>query len=313
MSKRLQQMSLRYKELQSLIWKHKTRLVLTYLLYSLEMMGSLARPFLIGLAINDLIDHRYQGLMTLAGVHIIWLVISYVRHRIDTRTYSTIYTSIVKSLVHHSSLRSDVSRLSARSTLAKDLVDFMEYDVYFILEACYNIFGSLILLAYYQSSLVLLCMAILLPVSVISIWYSRRMRILQKSKNDEFEKQIDILSDGNTQGVHEHFSKLQQWHIRISDQEALNLGMMEIIVMVVICFSLLLSTDGTTSKVQAGDFIGIYYYLLKFLNGLDTIPYALQRWSTLADIMDRLAPNVTLNIKPIQKNDKATLDNPIAA
>lgn len=77
---------------------------------------------------------------------------------------------------------------------------------------------------------------------------------------------------------------------QISDQEAINFGIMEILVIVVIFFSLIITTDSATSPVLAGDFIGIYYYLIKFLNGLDTIPYALQRWSTLSDIVERLEP-----------------------
>lgn len=283
-------MLLKANEIKGLIWVHRSRLALTYILYTLEMAGSLIRPLLIGNAINDLINKSYEGLVILTIIHLSWLVISYFRHRFDTRTYSAIYTSIMKSLTSKDTQLNNISKLSARSSLTKDLVDFMEYDVYFILEAGYNIFGSLILLAFYQSSLVWLCLAILFPVGIIGMWYGRKMRRLQKSKNDELEKQVDVLSHGNTNLIHDHFIKLQQWQIRISDQEAINFGIMEILVIVVIFFSLIITTDSATSPVLAGDFIGIYYYLIKFLNGLDTIPYALQRWSTLSDIVERLEP-----------------------
>ena len=288
----------RSSEIQTLILAHKAKLALTYILYTLEMVGTLVRPLLIGNAVNDLINESYKGLIYLTGIHLIWLVISYCRHRFDTRTYAAIYTDIIKSLMANPTIRHEVSKLSARSTLAKDLVDFMEYDVYFILEAGYNIFGSLILLSFYHSSLVWLCLGILLPVSMISVWYSRKMLKLQRGKNDEFEKQVDILSEGNTTSIHTHFKRLQQWQIRISDQEALNFGVMEILVMGVIFVSLLLTVNGESAKVEAGDFIGIYYYLLKFLNGLDTVPYAMQRWSTLSDILRRLEPG-PMEIKPI--------------
>jgi ABC-type multidrug transport system fused ATPase/permease subunit len=298
----------RSSEIKNLILAHKAKLGFTYLLYSLEMVGTLVRPFLIGNAVNGLIYESYKGLIILTSVHLVWLVISYYRHRFDTRTYSAIYTDIIKSLLANPTIRSEVSRLSARSTLAKDLVDFMEYDVYFVIEAGYNIFGSLIMLSLYHSSLVWLCLGILFPVSMISVWYSRRMLKLQRSKNDEFEKQVDVLAEGDTTSIHTHFKRLQQWHIRISDQEALNFGVMELLVIGVIFASLLLTVNGESAKVEGGDFIGIYYYLLKFLNGLDTVPYALQRWSTLTDIVTRLEPG-DVEIKPLQPQGPPPLEN----
>jgi hypothetical protein len=63
---------------------------------------------------------------------------------------------------------------------------------------------------------------------------------------------------------------------------------MEIIVMVVIGISLLISTQQNSVAILAGDLIGIYYYILKFVSGLDTIPYTVQRLSSLQDITRRI-------------------------
>jgi hypothetical protein len=43
---------------------------------------------------------------------------------------------------------------------------------------------------------------------------------------------------------------------------------------------------GTT--MLAGNLIGIYNYILKFVSGLDTIPYAVQRFTLLQDIIKRI-------------------------
>ena len=43
---------------------------------------------------------------------------------------------------------------------------------------------------------------------------------------------------------------------------------------------------GTT--ILAGNLIGIYNYILKFVSGLDTIPYMVQRFSSLKDIVKRI-------------------------
>ena len=268
--------------------QHRNRLVLTYILFSLEMLGNLLRPFFLGVAINDLIKGSYQGLILLSSVHLGWLLIGTIRHRLDTRTYSAIYTSLVTKFLARRYNKSDVSKLSAHSNLAREFVDFLEYDLVYIIEALYSIFGSLILLFFYDTSVVLVCLSILLPVVAISYLYGKRMKMLNKQKNDELEKQVDVISTGNTHLIKQHYDNLRKWQIRISDQEAWNFGLMEILVMVVIGVSLLITNKTAGSGIEAGSLVGIYSYIQRFVSGLDTIPYTVQRLSSLNDITRRI-------------------------
>jgi ABC-type multidrug transport system fused ATPase/permease subunit len=274
--------------LSKLIRRHKMRLGVTYLLFSLEMTGALLRPFFLGMAINDLMQGSYRGLIILSAVHFAWLVIGTIRHRYDTRTYSTIYTSLVTKFLSKRIKSAEVSKLSAHSTLAREFVDFLEFDLVYIIEAFYNIVGSMILLFFYQSSVVFLCLAILLPVMAISYIYGKKMKRLTRLKNDELEKQVNIISSGDNKAIHQHFNNLRKWQIRISDQEAWNFGIMEMMVMVVIAVSLLITNQVTGTTVLAGHIIGIYNYILKFVSGLDTIPYTVQRITALNDITQRI-------------------------
>lgn len=262
--------------------------MLTYILFSLEMLGILLRPFFLGVAINDLIKGSYQGLILLSAVHLGWLLIGTIRHRLDTRTYSAIYTSLVTKFLARRYNKSDVSKLSAHSTLAREFVDFLEFDLVYIIEALYSIFGSLILLFFYDASVVLVCLSILLPVVAISYLYGKRMKMLNKQKNDELEKQVDVISTGNTHQIKQHYDNLRKWQIRISDQEAWNFGLMEILVMVVIGVSLLITNKTAGAGIEAGSLVGIYSYIQRFVSGLDTIPYTVQRLSSLNDITRRI-------------------------
>ncbi len=85
----------RFAILKQIMMQHRYRLLLTYILFSLEMVGNLLRPLFLGIAINDLLKGSYQGLILLSAVHFAWLIIGTIRHRLDTRTYSAIYTSLV--------------------------------------------------------------------------------------------------------------------------------------------------------------------------------------------------------------------------
>jgi ABC-type multidrug transport system fused ATPase/permease subunit len=114
------------------------------------------------------------------------------------------------------------------------------------------------------------------------------MRKLNQKKNDELENQVNIISTGNNHLIRQHYENLRNWQIRISDQEAWNFGIMELMVMVVIGLSLLITNKAAGSGIEAGSLIGIYSYIQKFVSGLDTIPYTVQRLSSLNDITRRI-------------------------
>ena len=63
---------------------------------------------------------------------------------------------------------------------------------------------------------------------------------------------------------------------------------MEIMVLVVVITSLLVSGNLHNNSVLAGSLFAIYSYILKFASGLDTIPYTLERLSALSDITRRI-------------------------
>ena len=278
----------RFEILKRLMQKHRIQLLLTYSLFSLEMLGSLLRPFFLGVAVNDLIKGSYHGLITLSIVHVLWLIIGTIRHMVDTRTYSAIYTSLVTQFLSRRYGKSEVSKLSAHSTLAREFVDFLEFDLGYVIEALYSIVGSLVLLYFYDAAVVGICFTLLLPVMAISYFYGKKMKRLTRLKNDELEKQVNIISEGNREVIKRHYDKLRKWQVKISDKEALNFGVIEIMVMVVIAASLLISTKLFGTAMLAGNIIGMYTYILKFVSGMDTIPYTVQRLTSLNDITRRI-------------------------
>jgi ABC-type multidrug transport system fused ATPase/permease subunit len=278
----------RFAVLKALMVQYRYRLVFTYFLFTLEMIGLLLRPFFLGLAVNDLIKGSYNGLILLSIVHFAYVITGTIRHMYDTRTYSAIYTSLVTRFLSRRYRQTEVSRLSAHSTLAREFVNFLEQDLVYIVEAIFHLLGSLVLLFFYDAHVVWICLAVLIPVSAVSYFYGRKMQGLYQKKNDELEKQVDIISEGNNKQIQRHYSNLRKWQVKISDQEAWNFGIMEALVLVVIAVSLVVTANKGNTTVLAGDLIGIYTYILKFVSGLDTIPYAVERFSTLKDITGRI-------------------------
>lgn len=294
----------RFQILSCLISRYKLQLVLTYVLFSLEMLGTLVRPFFLGVAIDDLIKGSYHGLIELCAIQAAWLIIGTVRHMYDTRTYSAIYVSLVTQFISRQRYQGDVSKLSAHSNLAREFIDFLEFDLVYVIEAVYNILGSLILLYYYDASVVILCVSVLVPVVLLSRIYGKRMLFLNKQKNDELEKQINIISNSDYHAVRSHYTNLRTWQIRISDQEAWNFGFMELFVLIVLAASLIITNSHAGTGLAAGSLVGIFFYVVNFTKGLDTIPYMLQRLSSLSDITRRI--NLQSEDIEIQKEIQGT-------
>lgn len=274
--------------LKNLFLKHKYQLAVTYVLFSIETLGGLLRFYFFGEAVNGIIKGSYSGLLILAAVHIVYLSAGTARHIYDTRTYSAIYTSLVTKLLNRKFGKTDISKLSAHSNLAREFVDFLEQDLIYVLEAVYNLAGSLIILFFYDKIIAAACAGILLPVMLVSYVYGKRMKGLHQKKNDELEKQVDVIATGNKIKIRNHYNELRKWQIRISNKEAFNFGFMEIMVLLVITASLLISGNIQSSTIMAGSLFGIYSYILKFASGLDTIPYTVQRLSSLNDIARRI-------------------------
>ena len=130
---------LNFKIINRLLCQYRTKLLYTYFLFSIESLGSLVRPFFLGVAVNDLIKGSFIGLIQLSVIHFAWLVIGTIRHRYDTRAFSEIYTSLITVYLFKKNNVTDVSKLSAHSTLSRELVDFLETDIPYIIERCRKI------------------------------------------------------------------------------------------------------------------------------------------------------------------------------
>jgi hypothetical protein len=272
-----------------LVREHRTQLMLTYTLFGLEMLASLLRPYLVGVAVDGLIAGSYRGLVELSVAHLLYLAIGTARHMYDTRTFSAIYMTYVTRLLAQPAGAEELSRRSALSTLARQVTDFLEFDVNYLVEAFYNIIGSLVLLFIYDHEVVTICIGILAAVSVLGRGYGSSAARLNKVQFDELEQQVDIIAGQDPAAMTEHYRRLRGLQVRISDLEAKNFGATELLVLIALSGSLLVASHERGIPMPVGSIIALYTYVLRFASGLETIPYAIQRLGALRDIMRRLA------------------------
>ncbi len=277
----------KFTPLRGIFATNKAKLALTYLLFNVENLLRLSQPFVLGLAVNDLLNESSFGLLLFVGQHLTHLLISSLRQMYDTRVFSGMYTELATRLVvEQRSAEIGTSRVAARSSLSREFVDFFESHVPLIIRAGYSIIGALVMLAYYDRTLVPVCLGLLLPAVVLNRIYARRTLDLSRQLHDKLEREVDVIDSGNESSVRRHYSDLASCRIKLSDCEALNFGTMELFVLGVLVVALLRTCSTITAS--PGEIFAVFRYVLMLLMGVDAIPKLVQQLSRLSDLSNRM-------------------------
>ena len=273
--------------IRSLFSHNRWRILTTYLLFNVENLLRLAQPFALGWAINDLLRSSYVGLALLITQHLLHMLISSFRQMYDTRAFTSIYTDLATRLVLEQRRQEvDVSRVAARSALSRGYVEFLEHYVPMIIRAAYSIVGALAMLAFYDQSLIYICLILLVPACLLNLAYSRRTLALNKRLHDQFEREVEVIERNEGEEVRSHYDAVARWRIRLSDAEAINFSLMELFVLGVMVAALVKYC--TLPGVAAGDIFAVFRYVLMFVMAMDSVPKLVQQVSRMRDIGFRM-------------------------
>jgi hypothetical protein len=273
--------------LRSLFATYRWRLLCTYGLFNLENLLHLAQPLVLGLAINDLLHSSYRGLVLFAGLHVSFVSMSVLRRMYDIRAFTGIYADLATRLVVEQRGRGvEVSRVAARSALSREVVTFFERDVPVVLTVLYSVAGGLLMLLVYDELLVLFCLALLVPVCVFNKFYARQTSALNRRLNDEFEREVEVITGNRRSEVREHYGRVGHWRVKLYDWEALNFSLMEVFILGLLAAALVRSCLVLNGEV--GDIFAVFRYVWLFVAGLDGVPMLVQQATRLRDIGRRL-------------------------
>src|SRR5262249_22916934 len=135
----------------------------------------------------------------------------------------------------------EVSRVAARSSLSREFVQFFQVYMPLLLQAVYSLGGATLMLCFYDWTLTAICAGLIVPVAVVNVFYSRRVRRLNASIHDELEQEVRVIDEGNSEAVSGHYHRVSGWVIRLADSEALNTGVAELFVIVLLALALMSS------------------------------------------------------------------------
>ena len=274
------------QRLRALLRANARRLAVTYGLFSLEAGLLLLQPLALGRAVDGLLRGSLGGVLLLLGLQLAYLAIGGGRRALDTRTFTKIYGEVAAGLVLRQ--RDDAvprSRIAARSALARELVDFLERDALATVNLAFAAIGALAMLALYDPLIGLLCLLVLGPISWLNRRYARRALALSRGLNDELERQVGVIGQGDPAAVRAHYGALARWRVRVSDTQALQFGIAEAVGLGLVLATLLRAVAG---EVSAGEVIAMVRYAQLFALSLTGLPVLVGQLSRLQDICRRV-------------------------
>ena len=267
------------------IWlTYRQKILATMSMLTLERLCDVAVPFVLGIAINDLIAGSYRGIWLLAALELAVLTIGTLRRLYDTRVYARMYTEIADRTAKTSTL--PVTKRAARLQLGRELVDFFEWELPQLVAAVIGIVGAFAMLLYLLPLVGGISVLIAGLIGLVFVASKRRMFGLNKLLNNELERQVTMLERDTDISRHLHLGRLARWRIHLSDMEAANFALAELMLAALIIGAVVITT-GTGMSV--GGVFAVLTYLIDLAEGLVVLPWTYMQSIRAQEIGGRMA------------------------
>ena len=267
--------------------RFKLKISFTFFLLTIENILNLLIPFFLGIAINDLIDGTYDGVLYFSAIFFGIIIIGVSRRAYDTRVYSGIYTKIASETVElQIEKKSSDSKVVARANLIEEVSDFFEYELSQGFTSLFGVIGSIIMLFLFDYKIFIAGLIAIFLILLVYLFSEKKIFRFNKAMNDQLDKHVDIISEKNGTSIFKHFKKLAFWKIKLSDLESINFGIIEIILFGLIIFTLIIAS--TQVDATAGSIFAILAYVIDFSEGVGMLPYIYQQKVRLNEIVTRI-------------------------
>lgn len=201
--------------------KYKTRFSISFSLLLIESVAGLLIPIVIGIAINDLIEDSYEGLIILTLLGLFTIGVDTLRRLIDSRSYAHMYRTLGSEL-SNTHLGLSTNQKSAQLTLLSEIVEFFENEMPDLFRYVFGLIGTLIIIFTQNFSVAIA--SIIAATITFGIYFATANKTTRFNSewNNEFEKRVDIIGENNLTTANNHLSRFTKWNVRLSDLETLD-------------------------------------------------------------------------------------------
>ena len=276
-----------YISLTNLLIRFKWRVSFTFLLVILESVLDIMYPLFIGYAINDLLENKYTGIIKLLLLGVFSLFVGTARRFYDTRIYAGIYSQITPEIVvSEYSKNSSVSKITARTSLLTEFVEFLENSMPEIIGAIFSLIGIISIIATLNLNVFYACIALLFLICIIYAVTGKFNFHLNAQYNEQLEKQVQVLESKNNQSIKNYFKDLMKWNIKLSDLETTNYFIIWAGVIALVIFTPI--TVVQSGILRYGLVFSILMYVLEYVYRVVGFPLYIQQLIRLKEISNRL-------------------------
>lgn len=267
---------------------YRGKVAITGLLLLGEAITVLMFPLAIGYSVDALLSDSYAGISALAALCIVVLVFAAGRRFYDTRVYAVVYREMATTLVERKRDNGvTTTKLTAQVNLLREIVEFFENSLPELIGAAIVFFGVVVMLGLFDKWVMASCLGASVLVVLIYALSENRIFTYNKHKNDELEKQVDILKENRKRRVFIHFGRIMKWNIKLSDLETLNYSAVWIVMALLLSFSIVLVVGNTA--ISYGQKITSIMYVFEYIEVVMSFPFFYQEIIRLKEITGRLS------------------------
>ncbi len=266
---------------------YQWRIALTYTLTLIEDLLELSYPWATGIAINGVLEGHMEQVAPLIIAWTARSTIGLIRRMYDTRLYTEIYNRIVElTIMRQRRAGIPATRVAARSAMSREFVTFFEKDVTTLVTTMVGIFGSLGMLLWYDLIIGVMMAGLFLPVVIVNNTYVRKSYAFNRELNNQLEEEVNAIDSADAKQVKDHFSAVRSWRVKLSDAEAFNWSVIEVLSILLMVGVLVRITY--MDEISAGAIFAMIVYVWQFMENLDNVPELLQQLARLHDIRKRI-------------------------
>lgn len=266
---------------------YQWRIALTYTLTLIEDLLELSYPWATGIAINGVLDGHMEYAAPLIVAWTARSTIGLIRRMYDTRLYTQVYNHIVEmTILRQRRAGIPATRVAARSAMSREFVTFFEKDVATLVTTMVGIFGSLAMLLWYDLIIGGMMACLFIPVIIVNNSYVRKSFALNRELNNQLEEEVNAIESADQKVVKAHFTAVRNWRVRLSDAEAFNWSIIEVLSIALLVGVLVRITY--MDEISAGEIFAMIVYVWQFMENLDNVPELLQQLARLQDIRKRI-------------------------
>lgn len=267
------------------IWRtYRLKITGTISLMTTERLLAVVVPFVLGITINDLIAGSFRGVWWLIGLEAARLIVGVSRRLYDTRVYAEIYTDVADTTARKT--ETSVGQRAARLGLARELVDFFEWELQELLAAVIGMTGALAMLIYLLPVVGGLSVVAGLLIGLAFIASRKRIFSLNTLLNNELERQVAMLESGTEIRRRQHLSRLARWRIHLSDLEASNFAIADTLLGALIIGAVVITVR---AGMSVGEVFAVLTYLIDLAGSLLVLPWTYQQSIRAREIGSRIA------------------------